>query len=314
MNKKLLFLVPGRLGDALMLTPALALLKQLQPAYGVDVLSTSSLGANVYRNNPHCNQIYIASAIQCFDSFIQPYDFLIAAHRDNKILELSNQLKKPLLMVGPADLGKYQPEQALEFIQSVFSSNTHEFQPMGYQLFPDSNDEDFAARFLDKDKKYLGLHLGCHSVNKKTTLFPWLLNNKQHKKVWPLSRFIQLTRKFKLQHPDFHIVVTGGSNEQYLAKEFKKQVPDVIDLIGQTDILQLAALMKYFKAYVCPDTGTMHMACAMGTPLIALFGPTNVKRTGPYPEQESRRVIKSDNLANLNPDIVLSAINPLVDN
>ena len=311
MIKQFLFLVPPRLGDALMISPALTLLKQLQPNCRIDILSLSSLGASVYRNNPHCSHIYIVSEVQLNDSFIQPYDLLVAAHRDSKILELTEQFKKPALLIEPADLQQPQPQQALNFIQGVFSDNQPIPESMGYQLFPSDKDKDDASRLLRNDRKYIGLHLGCHSINKKSSLFPWQ-KNKQHKKMWPLKKFIQLAQQFRQLHHDYQIVLTGGDNELHLANEFKKHIPDAIDLVGKTDVLQLAALMQHFSVYVCPDTGTMHVACAMNTPLIALFGPTNVKRTGPYPESDSRRVIETEDLSKLNPETVLSVIHELL--
>lgn len=311
MIKQLLFLVPPRLGDALILTPALALLKQLQPDYHIDILAFSPLGASVYQNNPNCGHVYIASEIQLVDDFIRPYDLLVAAHRDSKILELTEQFKKPTLLIEPANLQEYQPQQALDFIQCVFSDHRQKAEPKDYQLFPSDKDKADASRLLTDDRKYIGLHLGCHSINKRSSLFTWQ-KSKQHKKMWPLKKFIELANQFKQLHHDYHIVLTGGDNEQHLANEFKKHIPDAISLVGKTDVLQLAALMQHFSVYVCPDTGTMHVACAMNTPLIALFGPTNVKRTGPYPKTDSRRVIETKDLSKLNPEAVLSVINELL--
>lgn len=308
MKKKVLFLVPGRLGDALMLSPALALLKQLQPQYEIDVLATSPLGADIFKNNPNCTQVYAVTELAKQHNFIELYDFLVAAHRDNKILELSNKFAKPLLIVGAADLEKHQSQQALEFVHGVFAEDPLKPNCTDYQLFPSQHEESYAARLLDKNRKYVGLHLGCHSVNKKINPFAWL-PAKQHKKVWPLKKFVELAKQIKLQGNDYQIVLTGGSNERYLAEDFKKYVPDAIDLIGKTEPLQLAAVMRHFSAYICPDTGTMHMACAMNIPLVALFGPTNAKRTGPYPPSKNFKVIYSENTSDITVQEVMSALN-----
>ena len=312
MIKKILFLVPPRLGDALMISPALALLKQLKPNYSIDVISTSSLGISVYENNPHCDNIYLATAAQLHHDFIQPYDLLIAAHRDSKILALTEQFKKPTLLIEPANLELHQTQQALNFIQGIFSESHLIAEPMDYQLFPSNQDIDDASRLHKNGKKFIGLHLGCHSVNKKSNLFPWQ-KNQQHQKMWPLKKFIELGKQFIGLYPDYHIVLTGGHNEELLANEFKKHIPDVINLVGKTDVLQLAALMQHLSVYICPDTGTMHVACAMNTPLIALFGPTNVKRTGPYPEASFRRVIETKDLSKLNPETILLVIQELIN-
>jgi ADP-heptose:LPS heptosyltransferase len=55
----------------------------------------------------------------------------------------------------------------------------------------------------------------------------------------------------------------------------------VIDAAGELDLPALAALVGRFDVFVTGDTGPMHLAAAMGTPVVALFGPSHVERYGP---------------------------------
>jgi ADP-heptose:LPS heptosyltransferase len=64
----------------------------------------------------------------------------------------------------------------------------------------------------------------------------------------------------------------------------------VIDMRGKTNLKQLAALLQEVDLLVTNDSGPMHIAAALGTPVVAIFGPTNPKRTGPY--GEIHRVIR----------------------
>ena len=57
-----------------------------------------------------------------------------------------------------------------------------------------------------------------------------------------------------------------------------------IDLTGKTDLLQLAAVLEHCRLLITNDTGTMHVAAAVGTPVVAIFGPTDPKTTGPWGE------------------------------
>ena len=56
----------------------------------------------------------------------------------------------------------------------------------------------------------------------------------------------------------------------------------VVDFIGKTNLLELIALEKMGAVHVSSDTGPLHIANAVGTPIIALFGPTLPYRSGPY--------------------------------
>ncbi len=64
----------------------------------------------------------------------------------------------------------------------------------------------------------------------------------------------------------------------------------IIDMRGKTNLKQLAALLREVDLLVTNDSGPMHIAAALGTPVVAIFGPTDPKRTGPY--GEIHRVIR----------------------
>ena len=55
-----------------------------------------------------------------------------------------------------------------------------------------------------------------------------------------------------------------------------------VDLVGRTSLRELAALLAISDLVICQDSGPMHIAAALGKPVVALFGPTSPARTGPY--------------------------------
>lgn len=80
-------------------------------------------------------------------------------------------------------------------------------------------------------------------------------------------------------------VLTGGPTE--LEHDYAARIADaartpVVDLIGQTDLKQLLAILAGARAVVCPDSGPAHMADAVGTPVVGLYATSNKDRTGPY--------------------------------
>ena len=309
----ILYLVPTRLGDTLMLTPALALLKQLKSPCEIDILAFGALGSEVYKNNPHVNTTHLWSDIsKNMDSFLQPYDVVVAAHRHPKTYEALLTLKKPIIWIEPADQGQAQAQQVLNFIRRVFKGDGAPQPAMGYELYPSAEDFEQARIMLPSDQQYIGLHLGCHGLA-KPSIFPWR-TRLQHKKVWPIANFLKLARHLQSSHPSYRIVLTGSQYEQQLARAFTKDFPQAIDLVGKTDVLLLAAIMRIFKAYICSDTGPMHIACSMNTPLLALFGPTNAVRTGPYPVNRLRKEIITNNLFLLESEVVMSALDDLLSN
>jgi ADP-heptose:LPS heptosyltransferase len=78
-------------------------------------------------------------------------------------------------------------------------------------------------------------------------------------------------------------VLTGGqgdANQSMIITE--KAMSRVINLVGKTSIQDLTGILDHAMAVVSCDTGPMHLSVALGTPTIALFGPSNPRRTGPY--------------------------------
>lgn len=79
------------------------------------------------------------------------------------------------------------------------------------------------------------------------------------------------------------VVLLGAPNERPLAERILRDVRGpVVDLVGRTRLRGVAALLSLAQRVFCQDSGPMHIAAALGRPVVALFGPTNPARTGPY--------------------------------
>ena len=78
-------------------------------------------------------------------------------------------------------------------------------------------------------------------------------------------------------------VLIGGSDEIELGESLEPVLPSpAYNLIGKLDLTQTAFVLKHCQFVVSCDTGPAHMAVAVGTPVIGLYGPTSPKRSGPY--------------------------------
>jgi heptosyltransferase I len=100
-------------------------------------------------------------------------------------------------------------------------------------------------------------------------------------KLWPPASWARLAEWLREQ--GFRVAVTGSRADQELAAGITAQcrVP-LINLAGRTSLAQLAAILRTTRMAVTTDTGVMHLAAALGTPVTALFGPTAPWRTGPF--------------------------------
>lgn len=100
-------------------------------------------------------------------------------------------------------------------------------------------------------------------------------------KRWPLAHFVTLAEQLVRGH-DALVVLTGAPSEASLASEVvaASAVP-IVSLAGRTALPELAALLEAADVVVSGDSGPMHIASAVGTPVVALHGPTDPALSGP---------------------------------
>lgn len=105
-------------------------------------------------------------------------------------------------------------------------------------------------------------------------------------KDWPVASFTELASRLLASGHD--IVLTGGPQDAEACDEIslaRGGHGEVLNLCGACSLLQLGDLLRQVDVLVCNDTGPMHFAAAVGTPVVALFGPTDPVRTGPFGPQ-----------------------------
>ncbi|GJM19135.1 MAG: lipopolysaccharide heptosyltransferase I [Phycisphaeraceae bacterium] len=103
-------------------------------------------------------------------------------------------------------------------------------------------------------------------------------------KRWPVDRFAELARRL-LDAGVPKIVVVGAASERAQCRpvlDLAAGSPQVTDRVGSTSIAQLMALISRAKLVVANDSAALHMAVGFDRPTVALFGPTDVSRVGPY--------------------------------
>jgi len=102
-------------------------------------------------------------------------------------------------------------------------------------------------------------------------------------KLWPVEHWRDLVDR--LLAAGCRVAVSGGPGDGEVTGAIVSSLaekPGLVDLTGVTDLKTLAALLTLAKLVICTDTGVMHLAAAMGTRVLALFGPTAPWRTGPW--------------------------------
>ena len=109
---------------------------------------------------------------------------------------------------------------------------------------------------------------------------------KMPTKRWPIGQFKALARL--LLRDGYRICVVGGRNEQPLAAELASLDSDrIADLCGRTSVGEAADVMAGADVAVCNDSGLLHVAAAVGTPVLGIYGPTSPEKYPPLSDRST---------------------------
>lgn len=140
-----------------------------------------------------------------------------------------------------------------------------------YSLLLIASTQEKAQDWLKKnsllDKYLIGIHAGC------APNFLW--------KRWPIDRFASVAKSLLPTHPNVHILLFGGPDEAQQKQDLKNQIGLPQVTLVDTDLLTTAAIMQHCRLIITNDSGLMHLSAASGAATLGLFGPTDEKQTGP---------------------------------
>ena len=104
-------------------------------------------------------------------------------------------------------------------------------------------------------------------------------------KMWPAERFGQIARELGERASVPSVVVWAGDDERILAEQIVADSQGHAVLAPDTNLKQLSELLRDATVMVSADTGPLHIAAALGTPCVAMYGPTKPSHCGPYGSQ-----------------------------
>lgn len=133
----------------------------------------------------------------------------------------------------------------------------------------------------DADRQFVERLLRAEGILPDDRIVALNLGTTWATKRWDVANFADLIQQIACLLPEIKIVLVGSSEEGELAKALPDSL-SVINLVGKTEVLQLGALLERCEVCVTCDSGPMHIAAAVGTPTVALFGPTSPTRHQPY--------------------------------
>jgi heptosyltransferase-1 len=136
----------------------------------------------------------------------------------------------------------------------------------------------FPLTLRPEDEKQVTQDLARHNLTDFFVLNP---GGGWRSKCWPPERYGELHHRLAAQH-GWRGIITFGPGEESLAQELVSAAGNPPPIALPLGLGPLLALLRRAKFVVSADTGPLHLASALGTPVVGLYGPTDPARNGPY--------------------------------
>lgn len=141
---------------------------------------------------------------------------------------------------------------------------------------------DFALPVNTDAKERIELALEEKGIKRGAGFFAVVPRARWETKLWNDEGFAGVAKKVISKKGLYAVFVGAPKDKSALEKMCGEAGGKAVSLAGRTDLLELAELLRLARFVVTVDSGPMHLAAAVGTKVVALFGPTAPWRTGPY--------------------------------
>jgi len=146
----------------------------------------------------------------------------------------------------------------------------------------ESGAPEFRFRIPQTDCEEVDRLLSRSGVTPETSWVAMNVSARWPTKRWPAASFAEVADRLQQERCGAVVMIGGPDERADVAAVSGMMKTPAIDLAGATTVGLLPALLSRTSLLITNDSGPMHIAAAVGTPVVALFGPTSAVRTGPY--------------------------------
>jgi heptosyltransferase III len=287
--KTILVIVTRRIGDVLLATPFIRSLKVAWPQATIDVLVFRGT-EGVLAGNPDINHVHTVPARPAFLyhflfilKIVRRYDIaasVVPGDRPTLYAYFAGHYRVGLLLLTRKERWK---KMLLHKWVAFDSLNTHTVRmnlALGKALGITARGEIRATWYAEHAKQVDQL-LGSGRTRPFVVLHPY---PKFNYKVWRRDGWAEVAHWITSR--GYRVVLSGGSDSEelaYLGKVVRDMPAGTLNTAGTLSIGASACMVSRAAAFVGTDTALTHVAAALGVPTIALFGPSNPVKWGPWP-------------------------------
>lgn len=295
--ERLLVIRLSALGDVVLTTPFIRMLHSKFPKARIDYVVKKRL-APLVRNNPHIDAVHeLRSGDRPFWSLVKT----IRKMEYSAVFDLQQSTRSRIMAAcsGARIKAGYNTRRLNRFMLVRFKKNIYKnsvpvplrfleaLEPFGYEDDGRGCELFVADSARVQAKKLLNKKTGDKGFGKFVALAP---GAGRRTKQWHAQGFAE-TGKYFLSK-GYSIILLGGTDDTSVCADVLDRIGHgAFSLCGMTSIMETAAVLSMSRLLVANDTGVMHMAGSVNTPVVAVFGPTSAE-LGFFPFRSVFRVVE----------------------
>lgn len=288
--KSILIIRTAYIGDVVMTLPILKPLKERFPGTKISFL-TSKSAKEILINNPYIDEIITYNPFWFYPEKIIEYFKFIRRFKKTKfdlIIEARGDIREFLFLVQPLSArfkvsydiggGGYFLSHVVPYAGVCHRVDYH-LDIVKY-IGGKANDICWDIYLTENEKKRVEEILWENGIHKPfISIHP---GSRQPLKRWSAKRYALLADMI-IKHNGINVVLLGSMGEKQLVESIGNEMKTKpIMLVGKTNLREMAGIFSKSALLICNDSAPMHIAAAVNTLTIAIFGPSKSIETGPY--------------------------------
>lgn len=281
----ILVIGPRWVGDMVMAQTLFSALKQVQPKAAIDVMAPAWTGPLVERMPEVRAWIDAPFARKKLEFGLRRHIGRGLAGRYDRAIVMQGNWKAALVpwFAGIRQRSGYRGEMRYGLVNDMASLPPELKRRTAEAFFRLAGGGTFRPPHLSVDEENQSALLAGNHLTKGG--FAALMPGAEFgpAKRWPHDKYAALARA--LMADGLPVVLLGSANDRAVTGEIARLAPGAIDLAGRTRLVDAADLLAAARVAVTNDSGLMHIAAAVGTPVVAVYGSTSPENTPPLTDR-----------------------------
>jgi predicted lipopolysaccharide heptosyltransferase III len=299
MPSRILIIKMRYIGDTILITPLLKALKDGIPDAFIDILVNKDTH-QMLADNPYLNNTWIFDYHRSRKRLGYNLKFFLNIRRQryDTVIDLTNNDRSSLItfLSGASLRIGYQKRHLIRqrlFYNKIIDQKMKNIHIVDYHL---KAAEEMGLPVLDRKPFIVVLPEKIRDIERKLYDYiglkadePFVIIHpgaRRWYKSWPVEKFAMLADSI-IEEYNIHVVLAGNENDEAVALKIRSNMKEnAINMVGKVSLSELPSFVKKALCLIGNDSAAIHIATSVGTPVIALFGPTDWRCWGPLRDHD----------------------------